>query len=232
MVADLVFQVYVPAHIGVVLEDATLHRFGDADGQALPSSCGSQWPYQRTRAHASVDGLDATSLVQLAITDTSVASIGSGELWNVVTGRAPGMASVFLSGRPAGPQASLRVVDSEVTVLSLRARLVTSVSWTTRPASTYAFAASSVAGVVLSQELNAEGDRGSLVVQVTYSDAATQDIEPDEIDVMTVNSNVEVIPPMLSSRGVWELGVAVGSQKGCPADVFVNWTVCGRLAAT
>ena len=60
-------------------DDATLNRFAALDGSSI-SACGGGgggFPYQRTRVHAQVDGLDGTPLVSFALSNGAAAALGS-----------------------------------------------------------------------------------------------------------------------------------------------------------
>ena len=68
--AAVSFDVYAPQETSLWLSDSTLNRFGDSAGATI-SACTSgrraAYPYQRARAVAYADGLDATPLVSFVV---------------------------------------------------------------------------------------------------------------------------------------------------------------------
>ena len=234
-------SVYAPTTLVISIDDATLNRINAVDGSAIISGgCGSApsraYPYQRTRVRLLADGLDASPLVQFETDDATIATMGTGQLWDVAQGVAAGEAEVRLVGRPSGPTADLAVVDSAVTVTSFVARVVTAVSWQPAPASSYAFAAQVSAGLLLRHQLRTEGASGFLYATVTCSDGAAYDVAPyaegaEELKVATSNSYVSLVAPS-GGQTHWQVGVAVGAVASTVEDVYVNWTVCSSVAAS
>ena len=235
-------NVYAPASIALSLDDDTLNRFNDVDGGQLPSSCGSSaasaFPYQRTRALTTVDGLDASPLVQYTTSDGSVASIGSGEAWDIVQGTGVGTAIVALDGRQSSPSVAISVTDELVSITTLTARVVTSLTWSSAPSPLYTLGSPASAGVLLQQVLRAEGDSGFLYAMATYSDGTIGHVGythmpgMEELVVATDNPSVSAVSPTTSGQQHWQLGVAVGATAERVSDVFVNWTVCGSVVAS
>ena len=76
--AAAVFDVYTPQSVSLQLEDSILNRFSGTGGGSL-STCSSggrtAYPYQRTKAIAYADGLDATPLVSFTTLDFSIAEL-------------------------------------------------------------------------------------------------------------------------------------------------------------
>lgn len=119
-----------------------------------------------------MDGLDGTTLAEFAVLDASVASIGDGQVWNVVQGVAPGSTRVVLAGRAndaSAPQALVTTSDSLVTVNALRSRVITSLAWAQQPDSQYEFGADVVWGALLRSVMTAEGHVGHMFSTVTFS---------------------------------------------------------------
>ena len=240
-VTSVSFKVYTPTLVAVAAEDPVLNRFADIYGAAISTSCASgscAYPYQRTRVSAVVDSLDASTLVQFAVTNSTVASLGSGALWNMLQGTAPGSTLLHLNGLPGGPSVTISVSDELVYVVDLRSRVVTSAAWSLPPDSVYASGSPFTAGVVLQNVMQAEGDSGFMFSTVRFSDGATMDVgyAPvpgiEEMVVTTSNPNVVIISPYSSGEDYWQLAAAVGAVRDTPEDVFVNWTVSGSVVAT
>ena len=142
--ATALFDVYTPQATSLSLLDSTLNRFTANGGDSIASSCTSggtaAYPYQRTRAVAYADGLDATPLVTFVAADVSVADVSSASS-DVIEGKRAGSTTVHLGGRSGiSPSASLTVSDVTVFASSLVARLVTAVEWDAggQPSSQYA----------------------------------------------------------------------------------------------
>ena len=236
-VTSVSFKVYTPTLVAVAAEDPVLNRFADIYGAAISTSCASgscAYPYQRTRVSAVVDSLDASTLVQFAVTNSTVASLGSGALWNMLQGTAPGSTLLHLNGLPGGPSVTISVSDELVYVVDLRSRVVTSAAWSLPPDSVYASGSLFTAGVVLQNVMQAEGDSGFMFSTVRFSDGATMDVgyAPvpgiEEMVVTTSNPNVVTISPYSSGEDYWQLAAAVGAVRDTPEDVFVNWTISGQ----
>ena len=117
------------------------------------------------------------------MSDTSVASLGSGALWNVVQGKAIGAASVHLRDRATGPSVTIYVCGKPVAVVALKAQVVESVSWAFPPASTFAFGSEFAPRALVKQALTTEGAVGRVFTWATYSDGA--DHERDQVHPRT-----------------------------------------------
>lgn len=66
------------------------------------------------------------------------------------------------------------VSDTPVTVESINTALVTHVDWMNRPSSSWAFTGSIAGSAVTSSVLAAEGDKGRVFVDITWSDGFTE----------------------------------------------------------
>ena len=240
--ATVSFGVYTPWATRITLEDTNLNRISGApstscsDGQ--PSGHAA-YPYQRTKAYAFADELDATALVSFVVLDSSVADVSPVRL-NIIRGRTRGNTSVHLSGRSATwPSVVLTVSDTEVTAITLVARVVTHASWSDggRPPSQYSYGDLLPARVTLSNSMTAEGDGGFMFTRVIWSDGAGEDVghlQVDGIETVSLSvgsSGVSTIAP-IGSENFWWVGVAVGAVKECVSTAFATWEICGVQVAT
>ena len=93
-------QVEYPGSVGIELHDSVLNRLEDSLGSPVPDCDESPALYQWTTAAATVDGLDATPLIEFAVTDATVVRVFSrAHLWNKLQGLAAGTVQVLLAGR-------------------------------------------------------------------------------------------------------------------------------------
>ena len=239
--AAVSFDVYVPQETSLWLSDSTLNQFGDSAGGTI-TVCTSDgvtaYPYQRARAVAYADGLDATPLVSFVVGDVSVAGV-SGASFDVIEGRQSGSTTVHLGGRLGSePSAALQVSDSPVLAAALVARVVTDAVWSPggQPSSQFSAGDVLALSVQLSQSMTAEGDSGFMFVRVVWSDGTAQDVgvSPvsgvEEVGVVVGSSGVIATAPR-ANGSFWELGVAVGAMKECVTSVVATWKVCGADVA-
>ena len=183
------FDVFSAGPITISSSDATLNRIADAAGASL-SACSSgsttRYPYQSTRLSATASAslpqsaqpltVDISNLVGFSVDAPSIATIGSGEDWNVLFGRSVGSATVRLAAHtaatPGAPNHVVAVSDAPVYALSMASRVVTGVAWSATPPYWYTYGTSLSAEVLVSQTLAAEGDTGLLYSVVSWSDGA------------------------------------------------------------
>ena len=254
LTTDLTFGVYSPAGLKITAADPTLNRIQDASGQ-LFESCTTggllgaprRYPYQSTTLQASTSlnlphgdfEVDITNLVTFTSTSSAVAHAGSAagsaiKDWNVLTGKSVGTTTMLLgaSVNPtdapgAGvPSVEITVSDSPVHAVSMVARVVTTVSWISTPATLVSYGANVSVGVLLQQLLRAEGDSGLLFSQVSWSDGASEDvgITPisglDEMTLTSSSSNIVLHAPNSASNleSFWKVEVAVAASAECISD--------------
>ncbi|KAL1504693.1 hypothetical protein AB1Y20_008472 [Prymnesium parvum] len=237
------FSVYRPQVVTITLDDSTLNRFADMGGAPIPSGCASDnrhgYPYQRTKATAHADGLDATPLVKFAVADESIANVSDAKV-DMIEGKRPGSTTVYLVGvSGASPSQDLTVTDNAVSLSALVARVITSIVWSDgeQPSSEVAFDSVVNAGVFVSNVMKAEGDSGFMFTRVKWSDGHEHDIGyvsvpgVDEVQLSVGSPGVTTTAPS-TDTGFWEVSVAVGAIKECVSSAVATWSVCGSDVAS
>ena len=171
---SVAISVYRPTTVSVSLDDPTLNKFADSSAAPI-NSCGSAFPYQRTKATAFADALDATELVVFGVSDASVAAVSSSKA-DMIEGRQAGSATVYPQSTDPSGGVTLTVTDTPVTVVALISRVVTSVTWTAAPPTELSYGAAMGAAIFISNAMTAEGDSGFMFSRIQWSDGAEHDV--------------------------------------------------------
>tara|TARA_B100001059_G_scaffold35906_1_gene29036 strand:- start:874 stop:6555 length:5682 start_codon:yes stop_codon:yes gene_type:complete len=230
----VLMSVRTPQVVSLSVDDTTLNTIGGVD---CSSSVG-EYAYQRTRVRVYADGLDVTTLAAaLHIDDTSVVDfVGTG--MNILGGKKIGGTRIRLfDGAPASTEVG--VSGQAVNVVSIRNRVITDVSWITRPSSS-----STSASILLEQDLTqapVEGagvsaDYGYLFSEVTWSDGHSEDVSGAQTSAQTSSSNIVFTPPGGTDNDgseQWMVAVAPDATTQCITNqATASFERCGTILST
>ena len=247
------FAVLSPGNVSVRAADSTLNALVGSSGSTC-GACAARSPFQTTRVRAFAQSaifttttttttFDVTNVVTFTSSAPSVASVGSGPNWNLVSGKSVGVTTVYLGVQSIGPSTTIVVSSTPVRVVSMTSRIVTGMAWQVAPTSTYAYSSTSLnqfqASVALQHQMNAEGSGGYVFSTAKWSDNALEDVDQQFVQVRSTSSNFGVAPAVMSATpnltttlAPWKVSVANDAVGGCfGTQVVVNWTTCGCALA-
>ena len=229
----LVATVWYPVALAVHAVDADLGRLAQCEPGAVT-------PFQVTRLSAvatfggggltAVSGIDVSDVVQYQSSAPSVVSVAGRVASGVGAGSAEiAVVALTLSSSSAVSAAHVTVTTApSVSVVEVRAAVVTAVEWSTTGASLPWSPpdASVVASAALVQQLNTEGAVGEVLAYARFSDGTEQMLQAHELHVSALSPSIGTT--YSSSEGAWGLTVLPGAVRECGEVVHVSWTACDR----
>eukprot|EP00966_Prymnesium_polylepis_P096734 2241082-Prymnesium_polylepis.1 len=229
--------VWYPQSVTASVEDSQLNLLAAI---STPSACAAGEAYQQTTVSAvaafggtgvlSSGQLDVSSLVSFSSSSTSVVTISG----RSVLGVAPGSALVQAqasSATLATTAALVFVSSTTVTVSYMSAAAVTSIGWSTYPPSVYPWEPLDGMFAVraqLVQSFSREGDSGTLMAIVAFSDGTERTLPASELSFNSTTSGLDVA----LQGGAWRATVAVGATLACGQYLTVDWRVCNQAVAS
>ena len=174
MTRDIPVNVYAAQSINISISDDTLNKIQPPAG-SLDCSGSEDTAYQSATLTVYADGVDITSQITFVVDSSSATMVSSSTgLNNVVAGVQAG--TTLVRTYPGSP-VSVSVTTSDTVVTGeVIARIVTSMTWSDPPTTSYGYAAIEDVVVAYENEMNTEGDSGLIFAQILWSDGQYQDV--------------------------------------------------------